>query len=151
LKIRLWVRRLKGEIWSASQRTVISGRRWAIFAGKTILSTHVNTNTSFLRNTSLWKLLLVLKRPNSRACALETTASFFALPVSCVPGPREDARGREALETRMKRHWLVLHQSRNQSLQSSVEACWGSGKHQRKSGSDLLFSSANYYSNCVSI
>ena len=31
---------------------------------------------------------------NSRACALETTASFLALPVPCVPGPREDARGR---------------------------------------------------------
>ena len=31
----------------------------------------------------------MLKRPNLRACALETTASFLALPVPCVPGPRE--------------------------------------------------------------
>jgi hypothetical protein len=107
LKIRRWVRRLKGEIWLTSQRTSIS-QKLSSFR-KTILSTHVNTNTSFLRNTSLWKLLLVLKRPNSRACALETTVSFFALPVPCVPGPREDARGREALGTRMKRHWLVQH------------------------------------------
>jgi hypothetical protein len=44
-----------------------------------------------------------------------------------------------------------LVQSRNQSLQSSVEARWGSGKHLRKSGSDWLFSSANYYSNWGSI
>jgi hypothetical protein len=39
----------------------------------------------------------VLKRPHSRACALETTASFLALPVPCAPEPREDARGRDAL------------------------------------------------------
>ena len=37
----------------------------------------------------------MLKRPNSRACALKTTASSLALPVPCVPGPREDARGQE--------------------------------------------------------
>jgi hypothetical protein len=43
----------------------------------------------------------VLKRPNPRACALETTASFLALPVPYDPGPREDTRGREALETRI--------------------------------------------------
>jgi hypothetical protein len=43
----------------------------------------------------------VLKHPNSRACALETAASFLALPVPCVPGPGEEARGREALGTRM--------------------------------------------------
>jgi hypothetical protein len=35
----------------------------------------------------------VLKRPNSRECILETTARFLALPVPCVPGPRENARG----------------------------------------------------------
>jgi hypothetical protein len=35
----------------------------------------------------------VLKHPSSRACALETAASFLALPVPCVPGPGEDARG----------------------------------------------------------
>ena len=35
----------------------------------------------------------VLKRPNSRAFALGTSASFLALPVPCVPGPMEDARG----------------------------------------------------------
>jgi hypothetical protein len=95
LKIRLWVRRLNGEIWLASQITAISlSREVEQFSlGKIILSTYVNTNTSFLRNTSLWKLLRVLKRPNWRACALETTARFLALPVPCVPGPREDARG----------------------------------------------------------
>ena len=43
----------------------------------------------------------MLQRPNSRACALETTASFLALLVPYVPGPREDAGGREALGTRM--------------------------------------------------
>ena len=36
------------------------------------------------------KLLRVLKRPNSRACALEITASFLVLPVPCVPGPMGD-------------------------------------------------------------
>ena len=45
----------------------------------------------------------MLKRLNSRACALETTASFLALLVPYVPGPREDAGGREALWTRMPR------------------------------------------------
>ena len=43
----------------------------------------------------------MLKRPSSRACALETAASFLALPVPCVPGTGENARGREALGTRM--------------------------------------------------
>jgi hypothetical protein len=97
LKIRLWVRRPKGEIWLASQRNEVE----QFLLGKIILSTYVNANTSFLRNTSLWKLLWVLKCPNSRARALETTASFLALPVPYVPGLREDARGREALGTRM--------------------------------------------------
>jgi hypothetical protein len=46
-------------------------------------------------------LLRVLKHPNSRACAIETAASFLALLVPCVPGPGEDARGRETLGTRM--------------------------------------------------
>jgi hypothetical protein len=69
--------------------------------GKIILSTYVNTNTLFFRNTSLWTLLRMLKHPNSRACALETAASFFALPVPCFPGPGKDARGRETLRTRM--------------------------------------------------
>ena len=45
---------------------------------KIILCQH----TSFLRNTS----------PNSRVCALETTASFLALPVPCIPGPRGGVR-----------------------------------------------------------
>ena len=36
----------------------------------------------------------MLKWPNSRACALETTASFLALPVPCVPGPRGGGRAR---------------------------------------------------------
>jgi hypothetical protein len=59
-----------------SQRTAIQN-----------MSTQVDS--SFLRNISLWKLLQVLKRkrPNSRVCALETTASFLALPVPCIPGP----------------------------------------------------------------
>ena len=43
----------------------------------------------------------MLKHPNSRACALETVACFLALPVPCVPGTGENARGREALGTRM--------------------------------------------------
>jgi hypothetical protein len=103
LKIRLWVRRLKGEIWLASQRTAISQK----FRSAKLFYQHMSTNTSFLRNTSLWKLLRMLKRPNSRACALEFTASLLALPVSCVPGPREDACGREALGTRMV--FCVLH------------------------------------------
>jgi hypothetical protein len=69
---------------------------------KIFLSAYVNTNTSFLRNTSLWKLLRVLKRPNSRVFALETTASFLALPVPCIPaGPMKVARDREALGMRM--------------------------------------------------
>ena len=46
----------------------------------------------------------VLKRPNSGAFALGTTASFLALPVPCVPGPMEAARGREALGTRMVKY-----------------------------------------------
>ena len=37
----------------------------------------------------------------TRVLALETTASFLALPVPCVPGPMNVARGREALGTRM--------------------------------------------------
>jgi hypothetical protein len=56
----------------------------------------------FLRNISLWKLLWVLKRPNSRACALETIANFLALPVPCIPRPMEIARSREALGTRIE-------------------------------------------------
>ena len=36
----------------------------------------------------------MLKRPNSRACALETTASFLALPIPCIPEPMMDARAR---------------------------------------------------------
>ena len=32
---------------------------------------------------------------------METTASFLALPVPCVPGPREDVPDRESLGTRM--------------------------------------------------
>ena len=56
----------------------------------------------FLRNISLWKLLWVLKRPNSRACALETIANFLALPVPCIPRPMEIARSREALWTRIE-------------------------------------------------
>ena len=43
----------------------------------------------------------MLKHPNSRACALETAASFLALPGPCVAGTGENARGREALGTRM--------------------------------------------------
>ena len=39
---------------------------------------------------------------NEDACALEISASFLAVPVRCVPGPREDACGREALGTRME-------------------------------------------------
>ena len=35
----------------------------------------------------------MLKHPNSRACALETAASFLALPGPCVPGTGENARG----------------------------------------------------------
>jgi hypothetical protein len=96
LKIRLWIRRLKGEIWLASQRTHISQKLIEKFSIK-----YVNTNTSFLRNTFLWKLLRVLKRLNSRVRALETTASFLVLPVRCIPGPMKVARGREALRTRM--------------------------------------------------
>jgi hypothetical protein len=59
-------------------------------------------STQILRNNSLRKLLRLLKRPNSRVwCALETTASFLALPFPCIPGPMKVARGREALGTRM--------------------------------------------------
>ena len=47
------------------------------------------------------KIVTELKRPNSNVCALETTASLLALPVPCVPGPREDVRDQEALGTRM--------------------------------------------------
>ena len=37
----------------------------------------------------------MLKRPNSGvSCALETTASFLALPVPCIPGPGPDGRAR---------------------------------------------------------
>jgi hypothetical protein len=59
--------------------------------GKIILSKYVKTSTSFLRNTSLWrKVLWMLTSPNSRVCALETTASFLALPVPCIPGPGKE-------------------------------------------------------------
>jgi hypothetical protein len=54
-------------------RELLFRRSWAIFTRQIFLSKYVNTNTSFLRNTSLWKLLRVLKRPNSRVCALEST------------------------------------------------------------------------------
>ena len=40
-----------------------------------------------------------IKRPNSRVCALETTANFLALPVPRIAGPMEVARGRKALGT----------------------------------------------------
>ena len=40
-------------------------------------------------------------------CALEISASFLAVPVRCVPGPREDACGREALGTRMRLTWKL--------------------------------------------
>ena len=46
----------------------------------------------------------MLKRPNSSACALETTASFLAIPVPCFPGPREDARSRKALHVDAYEH-----------------------------------------------
>jgi hypothetical protein len=47
-------------------------------------------------------LLRLLKRPNSRAFALETTASFLTLPVLCIPWPMKFARDREDLGTRMQ-------------------------------------------------
>ena len=51
----------------------------------------------------------MLKRPNSRACELEINASLLAPPDPCVPGPRaEDARGREALGTRMQLHYKIF-------------------------------------------
>ena len=51
----------------------------------------------------------VLKRSNSRACALETTASFLALPVPCIPGPMKVARGREALGARMAKVYRLMY------------------------------------------
>ena len=63
--------------------------------GKIILSTY--------ESTQILRFFVILhcencygsvKRPNTRACALETTASFLALPVPCVSGPTEDARPR---------------------------------------------------------
>ena len=53
------------------------------------------------RNEPLF-LVSVDKLPTC-SCALEISASFLAVPVRCVPGPREDACGREALGTRMVR------------------------------------------------
>jgi hypothetical protein len=53
----------------------------------------------FFVNTCLLKLSLVLKRPNSRACALETTASFLATSDSVYP------RAFEGRERPWKRGW----------------------------------------------
>jgi hypothetical protein len=68
----------------------------------------------------MWTQILVLKRPNSTACALETTASFLPLPVPCVPGPREDARCPEALGTRI-----------NHTMQFRSPSLWSSGRNVR--------------------
>ena len=79
----------------ASQGTAIS-QKLSNFGWENFF--YQNMSTQILRffvdrNTCLWKLLRVLKRPNSRACALETTASFLALLVPCIPEPMKVARG----------------------------------------------------------
>jgi hypothetical protein len=78
-------------------------RSWTVFARQNYsIKICQHKYFVFLRNISLWKLLRVLKRPNSRACALETIASFLALPVPCIPRPMKIARSREALGTRIE-------------------------------------------------
>jgi hypothetical protein len=65
----------------------------------------------------------VLKRPNSRACALETTASFLVLPVPCIPGPMKVARGREALGTRMDRNRELNSLETTHYVQNGLKRC----------------------------
>ena len=67
-------------------RELLFHRSWAVSARQNSINICQHkyfTNTSFLRNTSLWKLLRVLKHPNySRACAL---CNYSRALVPCVP------------------------------------------------------------------
>jgi hypothetical protein len=97
---------------SAPDLELLLRRSWAVFARQNY-SINICQHKFFVssRNTVKlwWNLLRVLKRPNSRACELEINASLLAPPDPCVPGPRaEDARGREALGTRMQLHYKIF-------------------------------------------
>jgi hypothetical protein len=82
-EIKLWVRRQKGEIWFASQRSVIS-QKLNNFCWQNYAIDICQHKYFVLCNNSLWKLLRVLKRPKWKACALKSTAIFFyfRFPVS---------------------------------------------------------------------
>jgi hypothetical protein len=97
---------------SAPDLELLLRRSWAVFARQNY-SINICQHKFFVssRNTVKlwWNLLRVLKRANSRACELEINASLLAPPDPCVPGPRaEDARGREALGTRMQLHYKIF-------------------------------------------
>jgi hypothetical protein len=73
---------------------------WTVFVRQNYSINIYQHKYFVLRNISLWKLLRrVLKRPNSRVCALETTASFLALPVPCIPGPQNRYWTRSVTQT----------------------------------------------------
>ena len=93
LKISLWVRRLKGEIWLI----MTSQRSWAVFARQ---------------NYSI----KLCQHKYSRACALETSASFLVLSVPCIPSHsqglwRSRATGRPRERARMIRAQLTASSS----------------------------------------
>jgi hypothetical protein len=92
LKIKLWLDDKK-ERSDLLLRDLLFRRCWTIFASQNYATNiqYVITNTLFLCNTWLWKLLHVLRRPNLTACALKPTARFRALSVPSFPGPKDDA------------------------------------------------------------
>ena len=123
LKIRLWVRRLKGEIWLAFQRTAISQKLIEQFSpGKIILSKYVNTNTSFLRNTSLLKLLRVLKRPIIQEHALYGNYCMFSCTSGSVYPTAYEDRARPRGPGNEDGYWLAslsfFHHIANQFMKT---------------------------------
>jgi hypothetical protein len=76
LKFRLWVRRLKGEIWLASPENSYFAEVEQFSPDKIILSTYVNTNISFLRKYFTVKIVTGAKASQFKSMRFRNYCKF---------------------------------------------------------------------------